>query len=207
MTAPQANRGLEVRPVVLAGAHVRLEPLTEAHLDGLMAAGEDASIWTWMLVHPRTREEFAAYLDDALAGAATGRELPFATVDVATGEVLGSTRLLNIEPASRRVEIGWTWLAPRVQRTPVNTECKYLLLRHCFETLGCLRVELKTDGRNARSRAAIARIGGTEEGTLRRHQLTQHGFVRDTVYFSILDDEWPEVKARLEAMLVGGSER
>ena len=201
MTAPEADRRLDVRPVVLQGTHVRLEPLAPEHLDGLMAAGADASIWTWMLVHPRTRDEFAAYLDGALAAAATGSELPFATVAAATGEVLGSTRLLNIEPASRRVEIGWTWLSPRAQRTPVNTECKYLLLRHCFETLGCLRVELKTDGRNGRSRAAIARIGATEEGTLRRHQLTQHGFVRDTVYFSILDDEWPAAKLRLEAML------
>jgi RimJ/RimL family protein N-acetyltransferase len=198
MSTQEAARTLDVRPVTLEGAHARLEPLGREHLDAMVATGADESIWTWMSVRPEGRNGFARWLDEALAQA---DRLAFAIIERASGELAGSTSYLAIEAASRRLEIGWTWLAPRVQRTAVNTECKYLLLRHAFETLGCLRVELRTDARNARSRAAILRIGAKEEGVLRKRQLSQHGYQRDDVYFSIIDDEWPDVKVRLEAML------
>jgi RimJ/RimL family protein N-acetyltransferase len=192
---------LDVQPVVLEGRHVRLEPLTMDHLDGIVKAGSHDAIWTWLPTHPKTREDFERYIERALMPRESGGQLAFATIDRASGEVVGSTRFIAISPPDRRLEIGWTWITPAAQRTPINTEAKYLQLRHCFEVLGCLRVELKTDARNAKSRAAIARIGGVEEGTFRKHSQTQHGFQRDSVYFSIIDDEWPAVKARLEAML------
>lgn len=192
---------LDVRPVSLEGAHARLEPLSLAHVDGLAAAGADAEIFRWMPVTPYSRADFERVVQDALDAQDGGSALPWAIIDRASGEVVGSTRLLNISPYDLRVEVGWTWLAPRAQRTPINTECKLLILRHCFETLGCARVELKTDFRNERSRRAIARIGAKEEGIFRQHMRVQHGVMRDTVYFSIIDDEWPAVRARLEAML------
>ena len=180
---------------------MRLEPLSHTHLDGIMRAGEDDAIWQWLPYRPRTREEYAAWLEHALAEAAAGRESPFATIDRVSEEVVGSTRLFFVSPRDRRVEIGGTWLAPAAQRTPINTESKLLLLRHCFETLGCVRVELKTDARNEKSQQAIARIGAKYEGVMRKHMLTRGGFYRDSVYFAIVDDEWPEVRAKLEVML------
>ena len=141
------------------------------------------------------------YLREALDMQSEGNALPFATVDQATGRVLGCTRFGNIEPKHRRAEIGWTWVGRASQRSHVNTEAKYLMLRHAFETWGCVRVELKTNALNRKSRAAILRIGAKEEGTLRKHATSDTGVVRDTVYFSITDDEWPGVKARLESML------
>ncbi len=192
---------LELQPLTLEGAHVRLEPLSRAHLDGIMRAGEDDAIWTWLPYRPRTREEYARWLDDALAAQATGDQLPFATIDRASGDVAGSTRLFLTSARDRRIEIGGTWLATSAQRTPINTESKYLLLRHCFEALSCVRVELKTDARNEKSQRAIARIGGRLEGTMRKHMLTRGGIYRDSVYFSIIDDEWPAAKQRLEEML------
>lgn len=186
---------------VLAGAHVRLEPLAPPHLDGIMRAGADDEIWRWLPYRPRTRDEYAAWLDDALAAAAAGTQAPFATVDARTGEVAGSTRLFFVSPRDRRIEIGGTWLAPAAQRTPINTESKLLLLTHCFETLGAVRVELKTDARNERSRAAIARLGAQFEGVMRKHMLTRGGVYRDSVYFAIVDDDWPAVRERLRAML------
>ncbi len=188
-------------PETLEGTYVRLDPLSHAHLDGIMHAGEDDAIWQWLPYRPRTREEYAAWLEHALAEQAAGREVPFATINRATGEVVGSTRLFFVSPRDRRVEIGGTWLAPSAQRTPINTESKLLLLRHCFETLGCVRVELKTDARNEKSQQAIARIGAKYEGVMRKHMLTRGGFYRDSVYFAIVDDEWPEVRAKLEVML------
>jgi len=201
MTVLPRNSALRVTPVTLEGEHVRLEPLTASHTDALMRAGEPDDIWTWLPWRPSTRADWEAWIARALDAQEAGDELPFATVTRAAGEVVGSTRFLAISPPNRRLEIGATWLNPRVQRTLVNTECKYLLLRHCFETLGCLRVELKTDARNTNSQRAIARIGATQEGVFRKHQLAQHGFQRDSVYFSVIDDEWPAVKRRLEAML------
>jgi RimJ/RimL family protein N-acetyltransferase len=141
------------------------------------------------------------YIDSALEAQAAGTAIPFATVERASGRVIGSTRYMNIDTANRRVEIGSTWLAKPWQRTAMNTEAKYLMLRHAFETLGCVRVELKTDALNQQSRQAILRIGAREEGTLRQHMVTWSGRLRDTVYFSILDSEWPGVKANLEAKL------
>jgi len=192
---------LDVRPVTLEGEHARLEPLALTHVDGLAAAGRDPEIFRWMPWTPYTRADFERLVRDALDAQAAGSALPWAIIERASGAIVGSTRLLAISPADRRVEVGWTWLARRVQRTPINTECKFLILRHCFETLGCVRVELKTDFRNEQSRRAIARIGAKEEGIFRRHMRVQHGVMRDTVWFSILDDEWPGVRARLAAML------
>lgn len=195
--APQ----LDVRPVTLEGAYVRLEPLAPHHVDGIARAGSFDEIWTWIPEHPRTRDDFARWLDRTLAAQREGLELPFATIDRATGEVVGSTRFMAISPRDRRLEIGHTWLTPRAQHTPINTEAKFLQLRHCFETLACLRVELKTDARNLTSQRAIERIGAVREGVFRKHMRTQGGHQRDSVYYSITDDDWPAVQRRLEAML------
>ena len=188
-------------PTVLAGDHVRLEPLRRDHLDALAAVGLDPELWRLSTRQVATRDDMAAYLDDALAAQAAGTALPFATVDLASSAVVGSTRFGNAAPAHGRVEIGWTWIAAPWQRTAVNTEAKLLMLGHAFGALGCRRVELKTDARNVRSQNAMRRIGATEEGTLRKHMVTASGHVRDTVYFSITDDEWPAVEARLRARL------
>jgi N-acetyltransferase len=191
--------------VTLVGRHVRLEPLTREHLPQLVAVGLDPDLWRWIPTPVRTAEQMAAYVDRALDEQAAGRALPFATVDQATGTVVGSTRFGAIEPANRRLEIGWTWVARPWQRTPINTEAKYLMLRHAFEALRCIRVELKTDALNERSRQAIRRLGAVEEGTLRSHVITESGRRRDTVYYSILAAEWPDVKSRLEARLGSAS--
>jgi N-acetyltransferase len=190
-----------VTPIVLEGLHVRLEPLKENHLAGLAAVGLDAELWRWIPTPVRTVEEMAAYVATALREQAQGVSLPFVLVEPRTERPIGSTRYGNIDRTNRRVEIGWTWVAHAWQRTAVNTEAKYLLLKHAFETLGCIRVELKTDSLNERSRAAILRIGAREEGTFRNHMITASGRIRHTVYFSILDSEWSGVKARLEGLL------
>ena len=192
---------MQLEPVTLEGRHVRLVPLTLEHVPALWEAGDDPDIWRWTLSQPASEADMRRYVEAALAKQAAGGGLPFATLEAATGRVIGSTRYHNWEPPHPRVEIGYTWISRPWQRTPANTEAKYLMLRHAFETLGLARVELRTDALNARSRAAIARIGGIEEGTLRRHLLTDSGRIRDTVYFSILDDEWPQVKLRLEEKL------
>jgi N-acetyltransferase len=185
----------------LEGARVRLEPLRGEHQAALCAVGLDDELWRWSPKPLRTAGDMAAYIAFALAERDAGRALPFAIIDKATGQAIGSTRFGAMEPAHRRVEIGWTWLGRPWQRTVANTEAKYLLLRHAFEALGCIRVELKTDSLNERSRAAIRRIGAREEGTLRNHMITASGRVRHTVYYSILDEEWPEVKRDLESRL------
>jgi RimJ/RimL family protein N-acetyltransferase len=192
---------MEISPVTLEGRHVRLLPLTPEHVPALHAVGGDDDIWRWTLNHPRSEDDFRRYVEEALEKEAEGAALPFATTEAATGRVIGSTRFHNIERRHRRVEIGYTWIAPPWMRTPVNTEAKYLMLRHAFETLGCVRVEFRADALNERSRNAILRLGATQEGILRRHMLNDAGRFRDTVYFSILDDEWPGVKERLEARL------
>jgi RimJ/RimL family protein N-acetyltransferase len=192
---------MNLEPVTLEGAHVRLEPLGLPHLDALTAAGADPELWRWTLSDAATPERMRAYVEDALADRARGEALPFATVDRATGTVAGSTRFGNVAPAHGRVEIGWTWLARPWQRTALNTEAKLLMLGHAFDAWGLGRVELKTDALNARSRAAILRLGATEEGTLRHHMTTASGRRRDTVYFSILAAEWPGVRARLTERL------
>ncbi len=193
---------MQVRPVTLQGTRVRMEPLSfERHFAGLMAIGLDPELWRWTLNVCTTREDLSAYLREALDMQSEGNALPFATIDQATGRVVGCTRFGNIEPKHRRAEIGWTWVGKPYQRSHVNTEAKYLMLRHAFEKWGCVRVELKTNALNKKSRAAILRIGAKEEGTLRKHATSDTGVVRDTVYFSITDDEWPGVKARLEKMM------
>ena len=190
-----------VVPVTLEGRHVRLEPLGLAHLDALCVHGLDADLWRFTTTQLHTREEMRDYVETALEEQARGVSLPFATVERAAGEVVGSTRFGNIERAHRGAEIGWTWVARSRHRTPVNTEAKYLMLRHAFEAWNCIRVALKTDSINERSRRAILRIGAKEEGTLRNHMITSTGRVRHTTYFSIIDSEWESVKAALEAKL------
>lgn len=192
---------MSLLPVTLGGRSVRLEPLTRAHLPLLEPAALDPELWRLTVNYGGTPAAFARWVEEALAQQAAGGALPFALVEPATGHGIGSTRLANLDAPSARVEIGWTWVARDRQRTRVNTEAKYLLLRHAFEALGMERVELKTDAVNARSRAAILRIGAREEGTLRRHQRTWDGRLRDTVFFSVLRAEWGDVKDRLERML------
>ncbi|MGC2527912.1 MAG: GNAT family protein [Candidatus Acidiferrum sp.] len=193
---------MHVEPVTLEGRHVRLEPLSQAHHGDLSAVGLEESLWRWIPTPVRTPEEMSAYIATALDEQTRGVSLPFALIEKSGNRAIGSTRYGNIELTHHRVEIGWTWVAPAWQRTAVNTEAKYLLLKHAFETLGCIRVELKTDSLNERSRAAILRIGAREEGTFRNHMITVSGRIRHTVYFSILDSEWPDVKSRLQAVLL-----
>ena len=190
-----------VTPVTLEGKHIQLEPLLCAHHAALAEIGLDEDLWRWIPVLVCTPEEMSAYIDAALAEQARGISLPFTIIERASGKTIGTTRYANIERTHRRVEIGWTWVAKPWQRTAVNTEAKYLLLRHAFETLGCIRVELKTDSLNEKSRAAILRIGASQEGIFRNHMITASGRIRHTVYFSIVDSEWPAVKARLEQRL------
>jgi RimJ/RimL family protein N-acetyltransferase len=190
-----------IMPMTLEGRHVRLEPLEKAHLTGLAQVGLEEELWRWIPVPVRTVEELAGYIDAALEEQKRGVSLPFALIEKKTGRAIGSTRYGNIDCTHHRVEIGWTWVGREWQRSAVNTEAKYLLLRHAFETLGCIRVELKTDSLNEKSRAAILRIGAKEEGIFRNHMITASGRIRHTVYFSIVDSEWPGVKMRLESAL------
>lgn len=188
---------MRLEPIVLEGFFVRLEPLSLDHFDDLLAAASDPELWRWTREQADSPEELRAYIERALDAARKGTAMPFATISRDAGRAVGSTRFANFSSEDRHVEIGWTWLAREWQRTGVNTEAKYLMLRHAFETLGCIRVELKTDVLNERSRAAILRLGAREEGVLRKHVITTTGRVRDTVYYSILENEWPAVKANL----------
>ena len=191
-------------PVTLEGGHVRMLPLSLDHLDGLTAVGLDPELWKW-IPHPVVdRQGMKDYVETALDEQRRGLSVPFAATLKGDGKVAGCTRYANISVKDGRLEIGWTWIGKAWQRSAVNTEAKYLMLRHAFETLGCTRVELKTDGLNEKSRNAILRIGAKQEGILRRHTMTHTGRIRDTVYFSILDSEWPEVKSRLESRLSQG---
>jgi RimJ/RimL family protein N-acetyltransferase len=192
---------MKIEPVTLEGDHIRLEPLSLGHHEGLSAVGLDETIWRWNPSPVRTAEGMRAYIEEALEWQARGTALPFATILKSTGQSVGSTRYANVDAANRHLEIGWTWIAQPWQRTPVNTEAKYLMLRHAFEALGCLRVELKTDALNERSRNAILRLGAQQEGVFRKHIITSSGRIRDSVFFSIIDTEWPEVKAGLEEKL------
>lgn len=187
--------------LTLTGAHVRLEPLGREHIAALTLIGLDPDLWQWTISRVSTPEEMAGYVENALNEQAQGHAMPFATIDRASGTVVGSTRFGAIDRVHRRVEIGWTWIGREWQRTAINTEAKYLMLRHAFDAMDCLRVELKTDALNTRSRDAIQRIGAVQEGTLRSHMITASGRVRDTVYYSILATEWPDVQTRLESRL------
>lgn len=188
----------------LEGTHVRLEPLGLHHVDALAAAARDPRIWEFASAIIRGDDEARKYVETAISWQSAGTAVPFATIDRASRRVIGSTRFANIDREHRRAEIGWTWLVPEHWRTAINTEAKYLMLRHAFEEWKCIRVELKTAAKNQRSRAAILGVGATEEGTLRHHMIQPDGSYRDSVYFSILDDEWPGVKRRLEARLARG---
>jgi len=196
---------IDIQPITLEGRMVRLEPLSLSHHAQLCEAGLDFDLWHWTTQNVRTPADMRAYIKQALAEQARGTSLPFATLDAASGKAIGSTRYLNIDISNLRVEIGATWLAKKWQRTGANTEAKYLMLRHAFEQFGCIRVEFKTDSLNQTSREAILRLGAKEEGLLRNHMLTWTGRIRHTVYYSIIDSEWPEVKTQLENMLAGGT--
>src|ERR1700735_3280043 len=189
--------------VTLQGSVVRLEPIRSDHANLFWQAAKDAldNIFQWIPYRMKTPEDFGHLIEKALAEQERGESVVFATIECSSGQVIGSTRFMNIDRANRRVEIGSTWIAPAWQRTAVNTEAKYLMLRHAFEVWKCIRVELKTDALNQRSRNAILRIGAKEEGMLRKHLITWTGRVRDTAYFSILDTEWIGAKGRLEAGL------
>ena len=192
---------MDAKALFLEGNFVRLEPLTLAHLDALSAIGFDESIWRWTTAQIKTPDEMRKYIETALEEQRKGVSLPFVTVEKSTGTIVGSTRFGNIDWHNRRAEIGWTWINPRWQRTAINTNAKFLMLRHAFEMWRCVRVELKTDVLNEKSRAAILRLGAQQEGVLRRHQITDSGRFRDTVYFSIIDIEWEAVKKVLQSKL------
>jgi N-acetyltransferase len=190
-----------IEPVTLEGHLVRLEPLSLGHVPGLCEVGLDPDLWTITMALIRNDEEMKEYVATALKSQEAGTALPFATIDKQSGRIVGSTRFGNIDKVNRRVEIGWTWLGKEFQRTHVNTEAKYLMLKHAFEVWGCHRVEFKTDVINEKSRNALKRIGAKEEGILRRHQVTASGRVRDSIYYSIVDHEWLDVRKMLEEML------
>lgn len=191
-----------ITPVTLQGKYVRLEPLSETHISGLAEIGIGQSFWDFMLYgNIQTEADMRNWVKDILSRAEKGTDLPFVAIHLASGRVAGATRYLNIMPKDRGLEIGGTWYGTDFQRTPVNTECKYLLMTHAFETLKCIRVQLKTDKRNERSQKAIERLGAKKEGILRNHMILPDGRYRDSVFYSILDTEWADVKKNLEEMM------
>jgi RimJ/RimL family protein N-acetyltransferase len=192
---------LIIEPVVLEGKNVRLEPLSMAHHAALTEIGIDEDIWRWVTSQVRNADDMRKYIEIALKAQQDGTALPFVTIEKATNRVVGSTRFGNIDRANRGVEIGWTWIGKPWQKTVINTEAKYLMLSHAFEKLGCIRVALKTDVLNEKSRNAILRLGAKQEGIFRNHMVMESGRIRDSVWFSITDREWPEVKAGLEEKL------
>ncbi|GED72273.1 N-acetyltransferase [Brevibacillus reuszeri] len=194
---------LQIAPVTLEGKLVRLEPLGPEHVEGLWEAGRFEQIWSYMSIAMHNPEDTQSFVEQALQNAQEGTELPFVIVSQETDKIIGSTRFLGISRKDRGLEIGFTWLTPSVWKTAVNTECKFLLLRHCFEELECIRVQLKTDSRNLNSQRAIKRIGGIQEGVLRNHMVLREGYIRDSVYFSIVDKEWPAAKEKLQMLLFG----
>jgi N-acetyltransferase len=193
---------MEVKPVTLTGTHVQLEPLTEAHIPGLAQIGIGQDFWNFMVYGDmNTEADMRSWVHDMLRRAEKGGDLPFVVIHQASGRVAGATRFLNIVPYDYGLEIGGTWYGPEFQRTAVNTECKYLLLSHAFETLQAIRVQLKADSRNERSQKAMERIGAKREGVLRNHMILPDGHIRHSAYYSIIDSEWLGAKANLEAML------
>jgi RimJ/RimL family protein N-acetyltransferase len=192
-----------VEPVTLAGSIVRLEPLSLDHLEGLAEVAFDESIWRWTLVQPTEINGLRAWVDAAVAQRESGAEMPFATIEAATGRPIGSTRFMSIVPEHRRLEIGWTWVALPWQRAGANQEAKYLQLRHAFEELGANRVEFKTDSLNEKANPALLSIGATFEGTFRNHMIMPGGRLRHSNYYSVTREEWPDRKAKLEARIAG----
>jgi len=193
---------MNIRPVTLTGRWVRLEPLSKMHVPDLAVVGLEEEIWRYMRYgEVKTEDDLRAWVLELLRLEQLGGDLPFAVIFVEGGKAIGCTRYLNIHHTDRNLEIGGTWYGLKYQRTAINTESKYLLLRHAFETLGCIRVNFKADARNERSLRAIERLGAVKEGVLRKHMILQDGYVRDSVVYSIIDDEWPAVKRRLEEKL------
>ena len=190
-----------VEPVTLEGRIVRLEPLSLSHVPGLAEVGLDPAIWRLTIARPASEADLRTWAETALRAREAGTEMPFATVEAATGRPIGSSRYMNIVLEHRRLEIGWTWLAPPWQRTGANREAKLLMLTHAFEVLGCRRVEFKTDSTNEPSRTALLGIGATFEGIFRKHMVMPGNGVRHSAWYSVIDDEWPAVKARLEESL------
>lgn len=200
---PAAFDLFDPRPITLEGVHVRLEPLARRHAADLYEVGRDETIWRYMPRPPlKSLEDTQGWIDEALAVSAGGTQIPFAIIERASNRAVGSTRYLDIRRSDRGLEIGWTWIGLPFQRTAVNTECKYLLLAHAFEDQHAVRVQLKTDLRNEASQRAIERLGAVREGVLRKHIVLWDGFIRDTVYYSIIDSEWSTVKCHLERLLV-----
>ena len=194
--------GFEIKPVVLTGKYVRLEPMTLGHVEPLAEIGVGHGFWKFMVYgQMETVEDMRGWVTDILKRTEKGTDLPFVAIHLASGRVAGATRYLNIMPNDRGLEVGGTWYGLEFQRTAVNTECKYLLFKHAFETLGAIRMQLKTDLRNERSQKAIERIGAVKEGVLRNHMILPDGIIRHSVFYSILDTEWEGVKKRLEEML------
>lgn len=193
---------MKIEPVIITGRIVQLVPLSYDHLADLTEAGKDEGIWTFMRYGiVNSREKMRSMIDSLLTYQANGTDLPYTVLHLPSGKAIGMTRYLNIEPDNRGLEIGGTWYAPAFQRSGVNTECKYLLLRHAFEDLDCIRVQFKTDLRNLRSQKAIERIGAVREGVLRNHVILPDGVIRSSVFYSVLSEEWPQVKAHLEAFM------
>jgi RimJ/RimL family protein N-acetyltransferase len=187
--------------LVLEGRHVRLEPLSHEHAPDLLPLALDPELWRWTPTQIHSPEELDVYIDVALAARHLGTAIPFATIDRSSGRAIGSTRFGHIDRENRRVEIGWSWLGREFQRKAFNTEAKLLMLSHAFERMDCIRVELRADALNAKSRAAIARLGAKEEGTLRHHMILPSGRVIDWVYYGILREEWPTVRDGLQRKL------
>ena len=192
---------MNIQPIYLEGAHVKLEPVSLAHHQQLCEVGLDSELWKITMTLIRTPDEMKQYIMTALKEQEEGRSLAFVIIEKKSGKAVGSTRYGNIDATNRRVEIGWTWVAHPWQRTAINTETKYLLLQHAFEILGCIRVEFKTDSRNQQSRNGLLRIGAKEEGIFRNHMIAPGGRLRDSVYYSIIDSEWLQVKKMLEVKL------
>ena len=192
---------MDCSPIILEGQHARLAPLSLADADALIAAAADGELWKTNVTIIPDASGMKRYIQAALDGQSMGKELPFVVVRKSTNDIVGTTRFYEIFPHDRKCAIGYTWLAKSAQRTPVNTECKLLLLTHAFETWNCVRVELITDVLNQQSRAAILRLGAKQEGILRKHMILPTGRVRDSVFFSVTDDEWPDVKRRLVSRL------
>jgi RimJ/RimL family protein N-acetyltransferase len=201
------QQGLAIGPVTLEGRWVRLEPLGLQYVDALAAISGDEEIWRYLSMPLASRSDVATFVERALATAERGDEVPFVMVERPGDTVVGSTRFMDIRREHRAVEIGSTWLGRAWWRTAINSEAKFLLLRHLFDDLGCLRVSLKTDGRNLRSQRAIERLGAVREGVLRKHMIVQNGYSRDTVYYSIIDTEWPAVRSTMESHLYGSPDQ
>jgi N-acetyltransferase len=198
---PRVTDAARIEPVTLEGRIVRLEPLTLEHVPGLAEVGLDPELWRWTLARPQGVDDVRAWAASTISARDGGTEFPFATIDIASGRPIGSSRYMNIVLEHRRLEIGWTWVAPPWQRTGANREAKLLMLEHAFDRLGCRRVEFKTDSNNEKSRVALLGIGASFEGIFRNHMVMPDGRMRHSAWYSVIDEEWPAVRAGLEAKL------